>query len=89
MIYTFITLTFLLGPFFIVANIIDYFDPEFDENKNCKHEQLMRQLEVDQSRCSRFSRGSDAVQWEECKKVLSKKLAESCPNTKIERVSKH
>ena len=86
--HTIITLTILFAPFFINANV-DYFDPEFDENKNCKHKQLMTQLEVDQSRCSDFSRGSDEVQWEECKRDLSKKLAESCPNTKIERVIKH
>ena len=66
----------------------DYFDSNFDESKNCKYEELMKQLKMDPLRCSQVSRGSDAVQWEECKNVLSNKLVESCPHTKIERVSR-
>ena len=76
----------ILGTVFIGA--VEYFDSNFDESKNCKYEELMKQLMVVPLRCSHFSRGSDAMQWEECKNVLSNNLVESCPHTKIERVSK-
>ena len=76
----------VLGTLFVGAN--EYFDSNFEESKNCKFEELMKQLMVDPLRCSHFSRGSDAMQWEECKNVLSNNLVESCPHTKIERVSK-
>ena len=79
-------LIILLGTLYSQA--IDYFDSKFDESKNCKHEKLMEQLQRDSLRCSHVSKGSDAVQWEECKKVLSNNLVETCPNTKIVRVSK-
>ena len=77
----------LLGTLY--SKVIDYFDSKFDESKNCKHEKLMEQLQRDSLRCSHVSKGSDAVQWEECKKVLSNNLMETCPNTKIERVGRH
>ena len=82
---TVIILNILIRPFFI-NSYVDYFDPDFDESRNCKHEELMKQLKVDPSRCSQSSRGSDIVQWEECKKILSQQLAETCPTLKIERV---
>ena len=85
--YQFIALHIISRTLFIEA--IEYFDSKFDESKNCKHEELMEQLRVDPLRCSRVSRGSDAVQWEECKSILSNNLVNSCPNTKIERVNKH
>ena len=81
-----VILNTILGTFFIGA--IEYFDSNFDESKNCKYEELMEQLKGDPLRCSQVSRGSDAVQWEECKNVLSNNLVESCPHTKIERVSR-
>ena len=84
--YKFIALDILLRTLCVEA---DYFDSDFDESKNCEHEELMEQLWVDPLRCSHVSRGSDAVQWEECKSILSNNLVESCPNTKIERVSRH
>ena len=83
--YTVIILNILLKSLFSETNI-DYFDPKFDESKNCKHEELMQQLKIDPLRCSHVAIGSDALQWEECKKALSNNLAEICPNTKIERV---
>ena len=86
--YMVITWSVLLRIFCIEA-VIDYFDPKFDQNKNCEHEELMLQLKRDPLRCSHASKGSDAVQWEECKKSLSRNLAETCPNTKIERVRNH
>ena len=79
---TVIILNILIRPFFI-NSYVDYFDPDFDESRNCKHEELMKQLKVDSSRCIS---GSDIVQWEECKKILSQQLAETCPTLKIERV---
>ena len=85
--YTVFTINVLLGTLY--TETIDYFDSKFDESKNCKHEKLMEQLQRDSLRCSHVSKGSDAVQWEECKKVLSNNLVETCPNTKIERVGRH
>ena len=80
-----ICVTILFGSF--LANNIDYFDPTFDQSKNCKHKELMVKLKDDsKKRCSDISTGSDSQQWEECKKVISQYLASSCPNTKIEKV---
>ena len=84
----FITLSILIRPFFVDAHV-DYFDPDFDESKNCKHEELMKQLKADPSRCSRSSSGSDIVQWEECKRILSQQLAKTCLVSKIKRVIQH
>ena len=65
----------------------DYFDSHFDESKNCESEELMKSLKRDPvKRCASVSKGSDAVQWEECKQVLSQYLSSSCPTTKINRV---
>ena len=86
--HKFLALKILLRILCVEATI-DYFDSNFDESQNCKHEELMEQLRLDPFRCSHVSRGSDAVQWEECKSILSNNLVEACPNTKIERVSRH
>ena len=65
----------------------DYFDPHFDESRNCESKELMKRLEQDPiKRCASVAKGSDDVQWEECKQVLSQYLSSSCPTTKIERV---
>ena len=65
----------------------DYFDAKFDKSRNCKHEELMRQLAKEQLRCSSSSSSvSDVHQWEECKRSLSTKLISTCPNTKILKV---
>ena len=72
----------------LVYSIDDYFDQNFDDSKNCESEELMRSLQSDPiKRCADISKGSDALQWEECKQVLSQYLSKSCPTTKIYRVS--
>ena len=67
---------------FLHGKIIDYFDENFDESKNCKREKEMRSAQNDGDRCATVSLSgdniTDAHQWEECKRRLSQNLQEKC-----------
>ena len=62
----------------------DYFNDEFDPNKNCKEETLLNKLMKEESngspiRCSKVAgKGSDMDNWRECKKDLIQKLRDMC-----------
>ena len=56
---------------------------------DCEHKDLMEKLKKDPRKCASSANGTDLVQWEECKKVLSNNLVETCPNTKIVMVKRH
>ena len=61
----------------------DYFDEDYDKNKNCKHQDLMIKLKKIPFKCSSSTAGLDEDQWNECKRNLKKQLLESCPNKEI------
>ena len=72
----------------------DYWDPDFDENKNCIREEEMTKLRgaKEQTKCTSVGGGSGHVnqtmlQWEECKKRLGKKLWLTCKPRNIEKES--
>ena len=66
------------------ARNTDYFDEDFDENKNCKEEELINKLMKEESnkspiRCSEVSgKGSDLDNWKQCKNNLIHKLRDMC-----------
>ena len=67
----------------------DYFEEDFDENKNCKDEETIEELEKqkDPVRCITVRKGNDkAVQYEECKRLLTRKLVESCLGVDVAKV---
>ena len=81
----------------LCKKVVDYFDENFDENKNCKHEAEMKQLmgEKDDNhemrRCATVSFSGDHIteahSWEECKKRISQKLNhEACNGMGFEDV---
>ena len=78
----------LVVSWFICSTIIDYWDDDFDETKNCQHQKLMDKLKKDPDRCIHTSQGSDESQWEVCKRRLGNHLASSCVYSKIDNVSK-
>ena len=62
----------------------DYFDEDFDEDKNCKEEKLMEKLMKEKVnsnmiRCAIVGGlGSDMEKWGKCKKILIQKLNNNC-----------
>ena len=68
----------------MVQQSSDYFDEDFDENKNCKEEKLMEKLMKEKVnsnmiRCAIVGGlGSDMEKWGQCKKILIQKLNNNC-----------
>ena len=79
-------LTFSLNILLFTYGELDYFSDDFDDEKNCKFEDEMDQLRQDPLRCAKTSQGSDAMQWQECKKILYHQLLSMCP-LNLEKVS--
>jgi len=77
----------LLAAVQLVINKEDYWSDDFDEDKNCEQEELIKKLqkETSPSRCSSKMAGSFEVQWSECKKDLAKKLSNICDFLDIEQ----
>ena len=68
---------------------LDYFAEGFDENKNCKNEDEIKRLRKlkDPVRCMTVSNGQDrAVQYEECKRRLTRRLVDSCLGVDVAKV---
>ena len=62
----------------------DYFEENFDPDKNCKEEKLIDKLMKEKHnevpiRCSKVAgKGSDMDNWRQCKKNLIRKLRDMC-----------
>ena len=80
---------------------VDYWDDNFDENKNCASEDEIPGL-MNAGRCAVRTRGetaaqggagdssgagSDEVRWEECKRELTDKLQNTCAPMGVRKVS--
>ena len=86
-----ILIHYILCVLFAVCNADndDYFEEDFNENKNCKNEEEINKLKKlqDPVRCVSVSYGNDkSVQYEECKKLLTKRLVESCLGVDVAKV---
>ena len=71
-----------------VANLVqDYFDEEFDENKNCVRQIQMKELARENpKRCTTVStNGSTITQWENCIKQLAKLAWIKCRPQDLEK----
>ena len=78
----------------------DYFSEAFDAQKNCQYKKLMKKLKKEK-KCAEVTRGcfflfrfqlrspflgTDAIQWEECKKIISNKIIKKCALTHVLKV---
>ena len=66
----------------------DYFSGNFNAKENCKREDLMMKLqkETNPQRCAIIDMGNPGVQWENCKKQLSKLLQLKCTGLGVQQV---
>ena len=84
---------YIFGVLYLVpiTKAADYWDPDFDENKNCIREEEMTKLRgaKEPAKCAAVGgrSGSKMLQWEECKKRLGKKLWLTCKPRNIEKES--
>ena len=71
-------------------NAEDYFSGNFNAKENCKKEDLMKKLqkETNPQRCAIIDMGNPGVQWENCKKQLSKLLQLKCTGLGIQQVKR-
>ena len=68
-------------------NSVDYFSGSFNAAENCKKEDLMTMLEKETpKRCAIMDMGDPGVQWENCKKQLSRILQLKCTGLGILKV---
>ena len=67
----------------------DYFSGNFNTAENCIKEDLMKKLEkeTDPKKCAIRDMGNPGVQWENCKKQLSRLLQLKCTGLGIIKVS--
>ena len=85
---------YIFGVLFLVpftkAKAKDYWDKDFDENRNCIRDEEMTKLRAKEpAKCAAVGgrSGSKMLQWEECKKRLGKKLWLTCKPRNIEKES--
>ena len=85
---------YIFGVLFLVpftkAQDQDYWDPNFDENRNCiREEEMAKLMAKEPAKCAGVGGGSGSkmLKWEECKKRLGKKLWLTCKPRNIEKES--
>lgn len=68
----------------------EYHGYKYDPDKNCSDVTLLQKLEKEDgaARCTTLASGSDAYQWEECKKDLSFKLIDYCNMNLVKKTGK-